>query len=208
MAATTPTREPDTLLVRRAAAGDAASFEELVRRYEGRLYRTVLGVMRDATEAEDVTQDAFVKAWTALPRYRGESGFFTWLYRIGLNEAFQRMRRKRLPTVPLGPIDQLDTGFSREVADWSDNPEAVAMSGELRRTIDAAIAALPPDYRAALLLRDVEGASNEEAAATVGLSVAAFKSRLHRARMSVRERIDGYLSGRGAETNGDATRDA
>jgi RNA polymerase sigma-70 factor (ECF subfamily) len=185
--------DSDAHLVHRATAGDAAAFEELVRRYEARLFRTLAAVLKDPAEAEDATQDAFVKAWNALDRYRGDAEFFTWLYRIGLNEAFQRLRRKRLPTVPLGPIDQLDTGFGTDVADWSSEPGRTTEANELADVADRAIAELPAEYRIAILLRDVEGLSNEDAAEVVGLSVPAFKSRLHRARMAVRQAIDMYL---------------
>jgi len=178
----------ESALVSRAREGDRVAFEALARRHADRLYAVVVRFCADATEAEDVVQEAFLRAWRGIARFEGSSEFFTWLYRIGINEAKRRAERHpRNETVSIEdePIDG--------APDWSEAPERRAEQGELRRVLEAAVRALPADYRAPLVLRDVEGLSTREAAAVMDLSEAAFKSRLHRARLAVRRALDAYF---------------
>jgi RNA polymerase sigma-70 factor (ECF subfamily) len=183
-----PAHEEDEL-VERAQSGDRVAFETLARRYADRLYAVVLRFLGDSREAEDVTQEAFLRAWRNIGGFKGRSQFYTWLYRIGLNEAKRRATRHQPP----GGLTTLDDDARAKVPDWTEAPETRAAEGELRDVLERAVRALDPDYRAPLILRDVEGLSTAEAAEVMGLGEAAFKSRLHRARLAVREAIDEYL---------------
>lgn len=180
----------DRALVVSAQAGDRTAFEELVRRYADPLYAVVLRFLADPGEAEEVTQEAFLRAWRAIDRFEGRSRFFTWLYRIGINEAKRRAERRPPP----GREIPLEDAPLNEAPDWSEAPELRAEQSDLRRMLESAVAGLPIEYRAPLVLRDIEGLSTREAAAVLSLREAAFKSRLHRARLAVRRAIDEYFA--------------
>jgi RNA polymerase sigma-70 factor, ECF subfamily len=175
-------------LVERARAGDRAAFEELVRRYADRLYAVVLRFVADQDEAREVTQEAFLRAWRSIGRFEGRSQFFTWLYRIGINEAKRRVARRPSP-----PVVSLDDEPIPEAPDWSEAPETRFAQADLRRVLEDAVRALPLEYRAPIVLRDVEGLTTREAAEVMDLGEAAFKSRLHRARLAVRRALDEYF---------------
>ena len=176
-------------IVARAQAGEPAAFDELVRRYADRLYGVVLRFVGDADEAEEVTQEAFVRAWRSISRFEGRAQFFTWLYRIGINEAKRRAERRPPP----GQVVSIDEQAIEEAGDAREAPAPRAEQAELRDALERAVRALPLEYRVPLILRDIEGLSTSEAAAVMELREAAFKSRLHRARLAVREAIDDYL---------------
>jgi RNA polymerase sigma-70 factor (ECF subfamily) len=178
----------DAELVLRAQHGDRAAFEQLVRRHADRLYVVVLRFLGDRHEAEEVTQEAFIRAWRGIGRFKGDAQFFTWLYRIGINEAHRRTARRPPPGL-VSSLDQRPV----DLPDRGDSPQRRAERGDLRAALERAVRALDPDYRAPLILRDIEGLSTAESAAIMGLGEAAFKSRLHRARLAVREAIDDYL---------------
>jgi len=180
--------EDEPALVERARGGDRAAFEELVRRHADHLYAVVVRFVADGAEAEEVTQEAFLRAWRSIGRFEGRSRFFTWLYRIGINEAKRRAARR-----PPAPAVSLDDEPIPEAPDWSEAPEIRQRQHELRRVLEDAIRALPIEYRAPLVLRDVEGLSTQEAADVMELGEAAFKSRLHRARLAVRRALDQYF---------------
>jgi RNA polymerase sigma-70 factor (ECF subfamily) len=174
----------DADLLAGARAGDLEAFAALVRRYEQRV-RAVLGrMLDDERDVDEATQDAFVQAWRNLERFRGEAAVFTWLYRIAVNEALARMRRKRLPTTALD-----ETLEQRLPANADAEPGTATESAELRGFLERSIRALEPDYRAALVLRDVVGLSNQEVADVLELSLPAAKSRIHRARMQIRAEL-------------------
>jgi RNA polymerase sigma-70 factor, ECF subfamily len=183
-----PAATDEPILVERARGGDRAAFEELVRRHADRLYAVVVRFVADGTEAEEVTQEAFLRAWRSIRRFEGRSSFFTWLYRIGINEAKRRAARR-----PSAPVFSLDDEPIPEAPDWSEAPEARLRQRDLRRVLEEAIRALPIEYRAPIVLRDVEGLSTQEAAEVMELGEAAFKSRLHRARLAVRRALDEYF---------------
>jgi len=176
--------EDDPALVALARAGDRAAFDELVRRHADGLYAVVVRLCASRDEAEEVTQEAFLRAWRGLPGFRGDAQFFTWLYRIGVNEARRRAdgRRRRADAV----VVSLDEQREHASRDRWVQPVDRAERADLRRALAAAIAELPLDQRAALVLRDVEGLSTAEAAGALGLRESAFKSRLHRARELLR----------------------
>jgi RNA polymerase sigma-70 factor (ECF subfamily) len=175
-------------LVERSQAGDRLAFEELVRRHADRLYAVVLRFVADAGEAEEVTQEAFLRAWRGIDRFELRSRFFTWLYRIGINEAKRRAERRP----PADAVGSIEDSPIEAAPDWSEAPEFRAEQGQLRGVLEDAVRALPPDYRAPLILRDVEGLSTHDAAEVMELGEAAFKSRLHRARLAVRRAVDEY----------------
>ncbi|MGH2955972.1 MAG: sigma-70 family RNA polymerase sigma factor, partial [Solirubrobacterales bacterium] len=166
-------------LIERAQGGDRAAFEELVRGSADRLYAVLLRFVADADEAEEATQEAFLRAWRSIGDFRGGSRFFTWLYRIGINEAKRRVERRP----PAGLLSSLDDEPVPEAPDWSRAPEVQAEQQEVRTVLERAVRALPIEYRATIILRDVEGLSTREAAEVMELGEAAFKSRLHRARL-------------------------
>jgi RNA polymerase sigma-70 factor, ECF subfamily len=181
-----PAAEREAALVERARGGDRVAFEELVRRHADRLHAVVLRFVADPEEAREVTQEAFLRAWRGIDRFRGHSRVFTWLYRIGINEAKRRAERRP----PAGATRSLDDEPIPEAPDWSEAPQARLEQSDLRDALEEAVRALPFEYRAPLILRDVEGLSTAEAAEVMDLGEAAFKSRLHRARLAVRRALD------------------
>lgn len=164
------------------------AFTELVRRHERRLRLVLVRVLDDARDVEEAVQDTFVLAWRNLDRYRGEAAVFTWLYRIGVNEALGRRRKKRLTTTDL---DNSEAESARDVR-RAVQPEASAEVADLREHVVSALNVLPLDYREAVVLRDLAGLSNEEVAAALGLSLPATKSRIHRGRLQLRELLEPY----------------
>ena len=172
-------------LIARAQAGDAGAFERLSGAYADRLFMLLLRLLGDRGEAEDVAQEVMLRAWRGIGGFRGTSSYFTWLYRIAVNEANRALekRGRRPPSVPIGP-DEL-----RLPGPATDDPSRQAEFNELRRALARALAELPPTLRTAIVLRDVEGLSTQEAAEIAGVSQAAFKSRLHQARLRVRAAI-------------------
>ncbi len=171
-------------LVARARERDPAAFETLIELHAPRVYRMLARLLGNAADAEEVAQEALLKAWRALPGFRGEAQFSTWLFRIALNEAKRRLAYEaRRPALPLDEV-------ALEVPDLAAGPAARAESAELQASLERLIAELPAPYRAAVVLRDVEGLGNEEAAELLGLELANFKSRLHRGRMALRRRLE------------------
>lgn len=181
-----PGEPTDAELVRLAQEGDLDAFAQIVRRHERRLRIVLLRILGDTRDVEEAVQDAFVQAWRNLDRYRGEAALFTWLYRIGVNAALARTRRKELPTVDVASLE----GQAAPRLPPALRPEAAAEVDELRGRVLAALAELPFDYREAVVLRDLAGLSNDEVAAALDISVAAAKSRIHRGRLHLRERLE------------------
>jgi RNA polymerase sigma-70 factor, ECF subfamily len=182
-----PGEQSDAELVRLAREGDLDAFAGIVQRHEQRLRLVLLRILGDTRDVEESVQDAFVQAWRNLDGYRGDAALFTWLYRIGVNSALARARRRAPVTVDLSVVE----GQASSSADSGLRPEAAAEAGELRARIVAALATLPFEYREAVVLRDVAGLSNQEVAAALGVSLAAAKSRIHRGRLQLRDRLEG-----------------
>src|SRR5215218_8268776 len=176
----------DAELVRRAREGDLDAFAGIVQRHAQRLRLVLLLILDDTRDVEEAVQDAFVQAWRNLDRYRGDAALFTWLYRIAMNAALARARRREPVTVDLAAVE----GQASPSAYASLRPEAAAEAGELRERIVAALGGLSFEHREAVVLRDVAGLSNQEVAAALGVSVAAAKSRIHRGRLQLRERLE------------------
>jgi len=179
---------PDPELVRSAQAGDLGAFAELVRRHEPRLRTVLVRILDDPRDVEEVVQDAFVQAWRNLASYRGDSALFTWLYRIGVNAALGRVRRKSVSTVELSVVEARASDPGAE-----QDPVAVAETAQLRARILAALAELPFEHRDAVVLRDVAGLSNREVADALGVGLAAAKSRIHRGRLRLCELLEGHV---------------
>jgi len=183
-------------LVAQARAGDTAAFTTLLQQYDRYVYRVTLHITGNREDAEDAMQEAFYKAFAHLAQFEGNSLFYTWLVRIATNEALMKLRsRTAHKELPLDePVDLGDdASIVREVEDWDDNPEQRYAKTELENIVANAIRKLPQDYRAVYVLRDVEGLSSEEAGAMMGLSVAAVKSRVRRARLMMREELNPYF---------------
>lgn len=176
--------DTDRSLVERVKAGDVAAFERLFSRHHQRIYRFASRMCRHAQDAEDILQDTFLSAFRHAKTFRGNARFTTWLYTIAAN-ACRRSRRGGRPDT--GP--ETGHGPSAPIDDWTRRPDVQAMRKETRRAIEEAVASLPKDQRLVLVLRDMEGLSAEEVGRIVGASVAAVKSRLHRARLGVRDQL-------------------
>jgi RNA polymerase sigma-70 factor, ECF subfamily len=180
-------REVDQQLVERAQSGDKHAFELLVAKYQRRLGRLISRFVRDAAEAEDVTQDAFIKAYRALPAFRGDSAFYTWLYRIGINTAKNHLLAsgRRAPTSTAFDSEEAeefeDASLLHEVA----TPENELMSKQVVEVVNASLQQLPDDLRIALTLREIEGLSYEEIAEVMNCPVGTIRSRIFRAREAV-----------------------
>jgi RNA polymerase sigma-70 factor (ECF subfamily) len=187
--------EGEIQLIERLRAQDASVLEVLMTQYTTRVYRVAFGITRSHADAEEVVQDVFLTLVRKIDSFEGRSALGTWLYRVAANAALIKRRGKRterevnledyLP--PFKADGHRDGDRTLLLADWSATPEAELLSGEARQVIEDGLALLPDHYRAILVLRDVEELSNEEVAAILGESVASVKSRLHRARMALRE---------------------
>jgi RNA polymerase sigma-70 factor (ECF subfamily) len=185
-------------LVQAAKRGDDSAFEELVRRYDRNVFRIAQHITQNREDAEDVVQEAFLKAYGNLARFQEQSKFYTWLVRIAVNEALMKLRRRK-PERSVSLDEEIrseDDSLPREIADWSPNPEQQYTQAELREILSKTIQGLPPGFRTVFVLRDVEGLSTEETAAALELSVPAVKSRLLRARLQLRERLSRYFQKR------------
>jgi RNA polymerase sigma-70 factor (ECF subfamily) len=181
----------EAALVARAKAGDAGAFSELVQHYDRRVFRMAKQITQNDDDAEDVLQEAFLKAYTHLDDFQGNSKFYTWIVRIAVNEALMKLRKRRSDrSVPLDePIDTGEDEVPREIAVWEDNPEETYSREELAELLDQAVQSLKPAYRTVFVLRDIEEMSIEETAEALGLSISAVKSRLLRARLQLREKL-------------------
>jgi RNA polymerase sigma-70 factor (ECF subfamily) len=190
----TVAREDEPLLVAAAKAGDAAAFEELVNRYERKILRLTMNITRNREDAEDAMQDAFMKAYAHLGNFQEDSRFYTWLVRIAANEALMRLRKRRPNQFSLDqPIEGDEDLMPREIEDWGPSPEQRYAQSEMREILNDVIDQLEPEFRVVFVLRDIEELSTEETAAAVGLSIPAVKSRLLRARLKLRQKLNRYF---------------
>lgn len=197
---------PDAQLVAAARNGDTGAFTTLVERHQRQLYRLALRMMGNEADAEEVLQEALLNAYGKLDEFRGDSQFASWLYRIAANGALMRLRRKRRAPETLAATDEdasdllsgprfaSDGSYSEPPrSDWSLRADDALQNQQLGQAIDAAVANLPDDYRVVFLLKDVDGLSNEEIGDALGLSIPAVKSRLHRARLALREQLGEFF---------------
>jgi RNA polymerase sigma-70 factor, ECF subfamily len=189
--------ESDLSLVRRVQRGDKGAFDALVLKYQHKLVKLVMRYVRNPAEAEDIAQEAFIKAYRALPQFRGDSAFYTWLYRIAINTA-----KNAVVSRDRNPVDyDLDRSNTDESYDMqgrmkdSETPEGLVLTDEIRSTVNAAIDALPEDLRTAIVLRELEGLSYEEIAATMACPVGTVRSRIFRAREAIDRRLREVFEG-------------
>ena len=197
-----PGAATEMTLVERVRARDAAALEVLMERYSARLYRVAFGITRSHAEAEEVVQDAFLTLFHKADMFEGRAAIGTWLYRVTANAALGRKRGKRAQSevfledcLPRYAADGHRDGDAAWLAtDWSATPERELLEGQAREVLERALAELPDHYRAILVLRDVEEVSNEEVAAILGEPLPTVKSRLHRARMALREVLTRHLA--------------
>ncbi len=193
-----PPLATDEELIARARAADFAAFEELLGRYEDKVFRLAYRILRNETDAKEILQETFVSIWRKLDTFKGDSQFGSWVYRIATNAALMRLRaHRRHPEVsteelPIGYLDNYGTPMPAG-ENWSKRPDDELQSAELRSHIQAAVDALPDIYRTVFVIRDVEGLSTEETADVLGISVPTVKTRLHRARIALRDAIGGYF---------------
>ena len=192
-----PADTSDLSLVRRVQRGDKGAFDALVLKYQHKVVKLVMRYVRNPAEAEDVAQEAFIKAYRALPQFRGESAFYTWLYRIAINTA-----KNAVVSRDRSPIEfDLDSQNTDESYDMqgrlkdSETPEGLVLTDEIRSTVNAAIDSLPEDLRTAIVLRELEGLSYEEIAAAMGCPVGTVRSRIFRAREAIDRRLREVFEG-------------
>lgn len=190
----TVVKDDESALVAAAKSGDISAFETLVGRYERKIFRLAQNITQNREDAEDAMQESFLKAYEHLGEFQGNSRFYTWLVRIAVNQALMKLRRRRPNVVSLD--QELDTGedlMPREVEDWGPSPEERYGQTELSGILGKVIGELDPPFRIVFQLRDIEELSTEETAEALGLSVPAVKSRLLRARLKLRERLNQYF---------------
>ncbi len=181
-------------LVAAARAGDLSAFEALVNRYERKIFRLAMNITQSREDAEDVMQETFLKSFQHLGEFKGNSRFYTWLVRIAVNQALMKLRRRRPNLLSLDDkIETEDDVLPREVEDWGPSPEDRYQQAELSKILSTVISELDPSFRIVFQLRDIEEMSTEESAELLGLSVPAVKSRLLRARLKLRQKLNRYF---------------
>ncbi|HXN72718.1 MAG TPA: sigma-70 family RNA polymerase sigma factor [Candidatus Acidoferrales bacterium] len=187
-------KEDEPILVAAAQAGDITAFETLVGRYERKILRLAQNITQNREDAEDVMQEAFLKAYEHLSGFQGNSRFYTWLVRIAVNQALMKLRKRRPNQVSID--EEVNTGedmIPREIEDWGPSPEDRYKQTELSDILSSEIADLEPPFRIVFQLRDIEELSTEETAEALGLSIPAVKSRLLRARLKLRQKLNKYF---------------
>jgi RNA polymerase sigma-70 factor (ECF subfamily) len=191
-------REIDRQLVERAQRGDKRAFELLVEKYQRKLARLLSRFIRDPAEVEDVTQEAFIKAYRALPAFRGDSAFYTWLYRIGINTAknYLMAMGRRAPTSTEVEAEEAEGFEEGEQLRDINTPESVLLSNEIAETVNSTIEELPEELRTAIQLREIEGMSYEDIAQVMNCPIGTVRSRIFRAREAIAERLRPLLGTR------------
>lgn len=189
------TMELDKTLVRLAQDGETRAFDELVHRYSSKVYRLAFKILHHEEDAAEAAQDAFLSAFRGLPNFKSQSTFSTWLYRIATNASLMRYRKRRANHFSLEQ-SQMEDGEPMELPDWSRQPLDELLTGETRDAMREGVERLPEDLRTVFVLRDLQELSNADVAEVLHLSVAAVKSRLHRARLSLRSWLNRYFAER------------
>jgi RNA polymerase sigma factor RpoE len=184
-------REIDQVLVERAQGGDKHAFDQLVSKYQRKLGRLLSRFIRDSAEVEDVCQEAFIKAYRALPSFRGDSAFYTWLYRIGINTAKNYLvsQGRRAPTTTEFDNDEAETFDDASQLRDINTPESLLLTKQIGQTINSAMDALPEELRTAIVLREIDGLSYEEIAGIMDCPIGTVRSRIFRAREAVAAKL-------------------
>ena len=190
-------KKEDSVLIEKVKEGGFGAFERIVRKYESRVYNHCVKFLNNQEDAEDVLQETFLQVYRSLNSFRGDSAFSTWLFKIATNGCLMRLRkRKKVDLVSIDKPMEFDGSMvQREIVDWSKNPALMSGKDDLRATLDRIISDLPEDKRIVLIMKDVEGFSNVEIGQILNMTVAAVKSRLHRARLILREELTSYFNG-------------
>jgi len=184
-------------LISRAKAGDTRAFEELMRRNQGKIYNLGMKLLRNREDAADLLQETFIKAYESLPKFEEKSSFSTWIYRIAVNFALMKLRRDRRRKVSFDELKEAEAINDRKtILNWASSPQAHLKNTELRAIIDDAIASLPPKYRTVFLLHDIEDVPIARVGEILSLSVPAVKSRVHRSRLFLRQKLAKYFEAR------------
>jgi RNA polymerase sigma-70 factor (ECF subfamily) len=189
--------ESDLVLVKRVQRGDKTAFDLLVRKYQHKVVKLVLRYVRNPAEAEDIAQEAFIKAYRALPQFRGDSAFYTWMYRIAINTAKNSLAsRDRSPIAyDLDLTDPEESHSVQTKLQDPDTPEGMALTEEIRQIVNSAIEALPEELKTAIVLRELDGLSYEEIAAAMECPVGTVRSRIFRAREAIDKRLREVFEG-------------
>ena len=187
----TTERDIDQILVERVQRGDKKAFELLVIKYQRKLLRLVSRLVRDQAEAEDVVQEAFIKAYRAVPQFRGDSAFYTWLYRIGINTAKNYLvtQGRRTPTSTDANTEEAETFEDADSLRDINTPESMLATKQIARTVNQAMAVLPEELKVAITLREIEGLSYDEIAAAMDCPIGTVRSRIFRAREAIAEKL-------------------
>ena len=197
-----PQADEDVSLVSRVQSGDTDAFEGLVRRHQGRVYRTLIGITGNREDAEDGAQNTFLKAFQHIGEFQAAAKFSTWLTRIAINEGLQQLRKRKNVESLDEPETDSEGGFRpRQVRAWEDSPEMAYSKTELRELVERELVKLPLKYRTVVVLRDLEEISTEEAGAALGLTVPALKTRLLRGRLMLREALAPHFQRKRREGN-------
>jgi RNA polymerase sigma-70 factor (ECF subfamily) len=187
----------DKDLVLAAQRGEQPAFRELVTRYENKVYHIALKMLRNEQDAEDVLQETFINVYRHLDSFRGDSEFSTWVYRIATNASLMKIRARRPVSSLDEPMNDSDNDSPpRDLIDWSFTPEEALLNGETRAQMDKALDTLPETLRSVFVLRDIEGLSIEETARVLDISIPNVKTRLHRARLALRDELASYFAER------------
>jgi RNA polymerase sigma-70 factor (ECF subfamily) len=193
MGGTVRTLEEEAAVLARAQQGDREAFWELAAPSVDAIYRLAHRLVRSDEDAEDVVQEAYLQALKAIGEFRGHSRFTTWIHRIAVNQALMKLRKRRKDVFPLDAVDSGEIGYPLSLMDWSESALDEVVRQEVVGTLESAIEELPIDLKTVVVLRDVNGLSNEEAAQALDLPIGAVKWRLHRARSLLRDRLTGYF---------------
>ncbi len=184
----------ELVLVEKAKNGDAKAFERLMKNTSSRIYNLGYRLLRNKEDAADVMQETYMSAYENLPRFKGNSSFSTWLYRIATNFALMKMRKEKGRKIPVARLkESADSVYEMELTDWSDTPVDYFKNQELKEVLDREINALPPKYRSVFVLHDIEGLPIAEVAEILSLSESAVKTRSHRSRLYLREKLWEYF---------------
>ena len=188
-------RDIDQQLVERVQRGDKAAFDLLVSKYQRKIFRLLSRLIRDAAEVEDVAQEAFIKAYRALPNFRGDSAFYTWLYRIAINTAKNHLvsQGRRAPTTTEADIEEAETFDDGEHLRDLNTPDSMLLSKQVGEAVNRAIDQLPEDLRTAIVLREIEGLSYEEIAESMNCPIGTVRSRIFRAREAIAQELKPVL---------------
>lgn len=189
--------EDETRLVKEMQEGKLEAFEEMVRRYQKRIYSLAFNMTHDRSEAEDIIQEVFLRVFNKINTFLGKAAFSSWIYRIALNVSYMKLKsRKKSELLPLKdflPKYQEDGFHQAAINDWSKETDDILLSAESRKAIQTAIGQLPEKEKAVFVLRDIDGLSTEEVCKILELSTPAVKSRLHRSRLFLRKRLSNYF---------------